>query len=86
MINNYLEKLSAILGYIGLIGGLVFWFSADITGNVIGETNSAWLGVVFILFGIIGMFFYTNSKRKSVIKKKTVKKRVSKKRKTKKKR
>jgi hypothetical protein len=88
MVNKIIEKITIVIALVGLIGGLFFWFSANITGNVIGGTNnSVWLGTVFLLVGLVGMFFWTHLRKKLNLKKSTKKsvKKTTKKRKTKKK-
>ncbi|MBR9701968.1 hypothetical protein GOV13_03525 [Candidatus Pacearchaeota archaeon] len=57
--------LPAIIGTAGLITGL-FFLSPNITGNVISTlTNSTsnMIGLVLIVIGLIGAFFFFNSKK-----------------------
>ena len=54
------QKLSAIVGIVGLLGSLFFTSSA-FTGNVVGTLNQNSIniiGVVLFLIGVIGAFFY----------------------------
>jgi hypothetical protein len=53
-----LEDAAAATAIIGIIGGLLF-FSSNLTGNVIGsQDNTNFIGLAFILIGIIGAFFW----------------------------
>ena len=58
---KYLEhRLSAIIGTVGIIGGLIF-LSNNITGNVIGSLNTSSsnvIGAVLLLVGLVGAFFW----------------------------
>lgn len=56
------KRLSAILGIIGIIAGL-FFLSSNITGNVIGNSNNSNIsGVILLLIGFIGTYFYFKRK------------------------
>jgi tetratricopeptide (TPR) repeat protein len=53
-----LEQTAAATAIIGIIGGLLF-FSSNLTGNVIGsQDNTNFIGLAFVLMGIIGAFFW----------------------------
>jgi|WetSurMetagenome_2_1015567.scaffolds.fasta_scaffold115667_2 hypothetical protein len=57
-----LETGAAAAAIIGIVGGLLF-FSSNLTGNVIGsQDNTNFIGLAFILIGIIGAFFWIKSK------------------------
>lgn len=50
-----------------LFFGGAFFLSSNVTGNVIGLSNStsSWIGVVLILIGLIALGFWIKSKRKN---------------------
>src|SRR3989344_3889134 len=61
-----LEDRAAItVAIIGLVGGL-FFLSANITGNVISinQYSSSWVGIILIIFGIVGSFFWIKRNKK----------------------
>jgi len=68
---------STTTAIIGLVGG-AFFISSNVTGNVIGlsNTTSSWIGGVLILIGLVALGFWIKNKRKKskVISKSTSKK------------
>ncbi|OGJ19857.1 hypothetical protein A3K73_02580 [Candidatus Pacearchaeota archaeon RBG_13_36_9] len=52
-------KVSAVATILGLVGSL-FFFSSNLTGNVIGlnQTSSNVIGAILLSIGIVGAFFY----------------------------
>jgi len=58
-----LEGKSVAAAIIGLLGAL-FFFSSTITGNAIGgETASNSMGVVFLIVGLVGSFFWLKGRK-----------------------
>jgi hypothetical protein len=58
------NKAAAVISIISFIGGL-FFLSSNITGNTISSLNSSAsniIGVILILIGLIGAFFWFNRK------------------------
>jgi hypothetical protein len=60
---SQLEKTAATTAIIGLIGG-IFFFSNNITGNVIGiPQTSSIIGLGFLLVALVGTFFWAKGKK-----------------------
>jgi len=62
------KKKGTLLEIIAGLGGLtcfvisLFFLSTNLTGNVIGETNSSWIGAFLFILSLIGIFFYLRKK------------------------
>jgi hypothetical protein len=56
--------ISAAVGIIGFIGGLLF-LSPSLTGNVVGAGESAGsvLGIVLLAFGLVGSIYWFLNKK-----------------------
>ena len=56
------EEAMLALSLIGFLGG-IFFFSPNITGNVIGNLNKVstnWIGVVLLIIGLSGLWYFKN--------------------------
>lgn len=65
-IQSPLENTAAMASVMGLFGG-IFFLSANITGNVIGNltiTNSTWFGAVLFCVGLVGCLFWVKNNKK----------------------
>ena len=62
--SSALEKASGLTAIIGIFGG-IFFFSDNITGNVIGSNTSSSniIGIILLLVGIVGAFFYFRNRK-----------------------
>ncbi|MEI7718949.1 MAG: hypothetical protein WCI72_03710 [archaeon] len=60
-----LEKTVATAAILSF-GASIFFFSSDVTGNVIGlsNTTSSWIGGILILIGLIALGFWINGKNR----------------------
>lgn len=61
-----IEKTVATTAVVGLVGGS-FFLSSNVTGNVIGlsNTTSSWIGGVLILIGLIALGFWVKNRKKN---------------------
>ncbi len=70
------SKVTATSAILGLVGGS-FFLSTNVTGNVIGlsNTTSSWIGGALILIGLIALGFWVKNRK---INKKVVVRKISK--------
>jgi len=58
------QRVSAFIGIAG-IGASLFFLGSSVTGNAIGNLNTTsgnWIGIVLLLIGIVGAFWYFHKK------------------------
>jgi len=58
------QGLSGMLSILGIFVG-IFFLSNNVTGNVVGlsNTTSSWIGGILILIGLVAGFFYVKNRK-----------------------